>query len=122
MNKKKRKFLKFIYGHRIEEAIKLDELLTSLEAGGIIMYDLFAGSQHQEISTTINRIAAKLIDDNMVMRSDMYVSITSKGKLHLSKGGYVKEIIIYKNASFSFWLSVIAIIVSIISLIKSIVF
>ena len=106
--------LSFIYGSQIFEAYTLDLLLSALADGVPHSYAAFTSNSH--INTwEISRKSEKLIDDGFVKILGDNVLITSKGMIHLSKGGYVGEIKAHKRISFSFWLSIFAVVVSVAS-------
>lgn len=118
MNARRLKILTIVYGEKIFEAFTLDSLLDTLSDGLPHSYQAFISTTHIGV-WEIGRKTDKLFDDSMVKIHGDSVLITSKGMLHLSKGGYVGEIKAHKRTSFSFWLSVTAIIISIASAIIS---
>lgn len=69
-----------------------------------------------------SRIEEKLINDGYLKpwgyHSNGFI-ITSEGKLHLERGGYRKELLYKKLNRFSFWLSLLATILSVIAVIRS---
>jgi hypothetical protein len=109
----KYRILSFVYGEKIIEAFALDMMLSALDDGLPRSYNLFTTPTGDISVWDISRKSELLIADDMVKMLGDNVLITSKGKLHLSKGGYVGEIKAHKRILFSFWLSVFAVLVSV---------
>ncbi|MFK7061394.1 hypothetical protein V3Q90_14850 [Flavobacterium oreochromis] len=116
LKKIKLKYLISIYGGAIIEAKTLDMLLNSYSDGfprpKKVFYD----------SDTINyfeldRKAKKLLEDEFLIECGDDFIISSKGKLHLDKGGYVLEIKQSRRNTISYWMSIFAFIFSLLSLI-----
>lgn len=104
-----------LFGTKMEEAWMLDGMLTA-HADGVP----HTVPQQSGVDTwTLNRIEQKLLADNLLIPIGSSTVITALGKLHLAKGGYMAEV---RNAlliPYSFGFSLIACIISIISLIRS---
>lgn len=107
------KILSWVYGSQIIEAFTLDMLLSALNDGFPHSYHTFTHPSSNITVWEIGRKSDKLIEDGMVRVMGDNVIITSKGMLHLSKGGYTGEIKSNKHISFSFILSIFAFLVSI---------
>lgn len=109
----KRKILFFLYGSSIMEAWTLDMLLDCLKDGIPRSYEVFTTPTGEISVWELSRKTSKLIEDSLVEVFGENVIITSKGMLHLSQGGYVAEFIKSKKTNISFWLSIIAVVISI---------
>jgi len=118
MNAFRLKILTIVYGEKIFEAFTLDSLLASLSDGLPHAYSAFTSIAHIG-AWEIGRKTQKLIEDGMVQISGDKVLITSRGMLHLATDGYTGQIKAHKRVSFSFWLSIFAIVISIASAIFS---
>jgi hypothetical protein len=114
----KEKIVFKIYGSYILESRMLDITLEGIADGIPRREDTFfiAEDTTEERHNTI-RFLNKLSDDNLIKRENGLITITSAGRLHLDKGGFVDALIQHKRVSISFWLSIIAIIISIVNLV-----
>jgi hypothetical protein len=104
-----------IFGDRMLEAYLLDSYLSAFD-DGLPRTELPVATG--QVGWQSARVEKKLVEDNFLEVFGNGYKITSKGMLHLHKGGYSTEV---KNAlllPLTFWLSITATILSIISVIR----
>ncbi|MFK5891359.1 MAG: hypothetical protein QM486_11585 [Flavobacteriaceae bacterium] len=112
------KCLVYFYGDEIIHSLILDDLLKQLQLQGSTQYHF------NRIPTTANRDLQKdldfLVAEGLIKAyMDNYYDITKKGDLKLASGGFVADVKTNKNALFAFKISLVAITISIISFLAS---
>lgn len=103
----------FVYGREIIEAMHTDTMLSALRDGNPRLLQSFTTPRSGISAWDLQRKFERLIDDRLVKITGDNVIITSRGIMHLDKGGYKAEIKQHKKTNISFWLSIISILVSI---------
>lgn len=110
----KHELLLRIYGADILEALTLDMLLSSLTDGQPRPQSVFYDVSNSNISGfDAARKTDKLLEDGHIKAFGDSFIITSKGMLHLNKGGYKAEVVQSRRVTISFWLSILATCISI---------
>ncbi|MGL4956776.1 MAG: hypothetical protein ACRC9X_06325 [Bacteroidales bacterium] len=105
-----------IYGERILEAYFLDAYLRSFSDG--LPRDLSKLEPQDEILYIHKRVNELLLSKEFIKPFGELYIITSLGIMHLNKGGYTGEFATEKLKRLSFFLSLIAIAISIIAAIR----
>ncbi|WP_271782204.1 hypothetical protein [Aquimarina algiphila] len=101
-----------MYGSSILEAYTLDMLLDTLSDGYPRVQKVFYEPSGDISAFDLSRKIDQLLEDNYIKPMGSNFIITSKGKLHLSKGGYQTEIKHSRRTTISFWLSIAAFLIS----------
>lgn len=108
-----------VIGKQGIEAFYLDSFLQIVADNPFVNSPDFKGSK----ALTQERIQKKLIKDGFIEGhesiSKCKFTITSDGKLHLEQGGYKRKLFQEKLNRLSFWFSLFAAILSIISIVRS---
>jgi len=104
-----------LFGNKMFEAYKLDTFLSAFTDG----VPHFTGIDSNISKWETSRIEQKLINDKFLNAHYNDLIITADGKLHLAKGGYMFQVQQALLLPVSFWLSILAAIISIISFIRS---
>ena len=110
-----------MYGINILYSMKLDNILSKL------MENEFVQFKSQRIPTDIEKEIDNqldyLVQEGLIKEySESHYAITEKGKFHLSKGGFSTQAKKEINSLLAFRMSLIALILSIISILKSLFF
>ncbi|GHT04850.1 hypothetical protein AGMMS49525_11600 [Bacteroidia bacterium] len=112
----KNKFYIKIFGEKMLEAYFADALLKAY-------YDGEPRPDYKSISGNMvwveSRIIQLLLDNNFLKPFDNGYIITSTGRMHLDKGGYVGEYISAKTNRLAFWLGVFATAISIFAFVRT---
>ncbi|HOZ95382.1 MAG TPA: hypothetical protein PLS07_00710 [Niabella sp.] len=114
------RFELLVYGPSILEAKTLDMILSACHDGQPRPQRVFYEPSGEITQHDLERKMQMLLDDGFLKTMGHDFIITSKGMLHLSKGGYLNQVKKSKRADFPFWLSIIALLMSLTGLVASI--
>ena len=109
----KNRILIKLYGSKFLEAYYADSYLSSF-SDGIPRTDL--PTAIGELAFTTSRVEALLVSESFLSVYGNGFVITSKGKMHLDKGGYIGELVNNSASKLSLYISIPSAIVSIIAL------
>lgn len=115
-NSLKNKILLKLYGSKFLEAYFADSYLTSF-ADGIPRTDLPTATG--DLAFTTSRVDSLLLSESFLEPFGNGFVITSKGKMHLDKGGYIDELINHSASKICLYISVPSAILSIAALLIS---
>lgn len=112
------KWLIFMYGGDIVSAITLDELLCHIKSNDFTGFKLIDQSKpiHRNITSDLDYLCQEGL---IKPYDDHFYSITKKGELKLSSGGFTGDAKKDKNALYAFRISMVAIVIALISFILS---
>ncbi len=111
------KWLIYLYGGEIVEAIVLDDVLSHIQANRMVGYKLDdPAGKHRNLIRDLDYLTQ---EGYLSAYSDNHYAITKKGALKLSSGGFTGDAKKSKNALFAFRISLVAITISCISFIVS---
>lgn len=108
----------FLYGRGVLETMQMDILLSTFNDGQV-KYPYRVELPNTMEPYLVERRMDKLVEDGFVKTVGEGFRITTKGAIHLGKGGYTSELKKERRSLVSFWISVIAILLSVSSFVIS---